>query len=114
MGLKTVQNSSFQGLKKKTQRFVLSSVTTKSGFVATEFVVNSVVTKSSFVATSFVTAFIATKFGFVATKFVANSVGIRSGFVTRKLCHEKFWFCRNKALSLVLSLLRDLFSSPTC
>ena len=75
MSLKTVQNSSFQGLKKRAQRFVLSSVATKSGFVATEFVANFVVTKS----------------GFVTIEFVINSVATKSGF------------CRKKVLSLALS-----------
>ena len=48
MGLKTVQNSSFRGLKKKAQRFVLSSVVTKSSFVTIEFVTNSIETKFGF------------------------------------------------------------------
>ena len=65
MGLKTFQNSSFRGLKKKAHRFVLSYVMTKSGFVTTELLLTLLRQNLVFSPDNFVTGSVTTKFGFV-------------------------------------------------
>ena len=104
MGFKTVKNSSFQGLKKKAQGFVLSSVTTKSGFIAT---------KSGFVARklchwlyhdkiwlclvlsrqSLLLTLLRQNLVLLQESFVTGFFATKAGFVVTKLCH---WLCRDK------------------